>query len=224
MTSAAAISDDVLRDATLIWNYHQMHHSLRHCSAAIALGSHDLGVATFTTDLFRRGLFPLVVFTGANSPTTRGKFPRGEAVHYREHAMGLGVPDAAIMVEPHATNTGQNIVLSRDALARAGVDVESVLIVSKPYMERRAYATCRKEWPRVATVCASEPQSMQDYIDHIGDARLVVDMLVGDLQRVIEYPQLGYAIAQDVPADVMRAYDCLLDRGFDSRLLAPKDR
>jgi uncharacterized SAM-binding protein YcdF (DUF218 family) len=213
------ITDDQFHDATLIWNYHQMGHDLRPCSAAIGLGSHDLGVATTAVDLYRAGLFPIVVFSGGNSRTTRARFPRGEAVHYREHALGLGVPDEAIIVESKAANTGQNITFSRELLAEAGVAVQSLLLISKPYMERRSYATCRKLWPEAEVVCASEPLELDDYIKSIGDEKLVVDMLVGDLQRVIEYPKLGFAVEQDVPGDVYDAYGRLLGAGFDSRLI-----
>lgn len=213
------ITDEQFHDATLIWNYHQMGHELRHCSAAIGLGSHDLGVATTAADLYGGGLFPVVVFSGGNSLTTRARFPRGEAVHYREHALGLGVPDEAILVEAKAANTGQNITFSRELLAEAGVEVESLLLISKPYMERRSYATCRKLWPEAEVVCASEPLELDDYIKSIGDEKLVVDMLVGDLQRVIEYPKFGFAVEQDVPGDVYDAYERLLGAGFDSRLI-----
>jgi uncharacterized SAM-binding protein YcdF (DUF218 family) len=213
------ITDDQFHDATLIWNYHQMSHQPRPCSAAIGLGSHDLGVATAAADLYRAGLFPVLVFSGGNSPTTRARFPRGEAVHYREHALSLGVPDEAILVEPNAANTGQNITLSRELLAEAGVQVESLLLISKPYMERRSYATCRKLWPEADVVCASEPLELDDYIKSIGDEKLVVNMLVGDLQRVIEYPKLGFAVEQEVPRDVHDAYERLLRAGFDSRLI-----
>ncbi|WP_189294847.1 YdcF family protein [Streptomyces cinerochromogenes] len=213
------ISDEQFRDATLIWNYHQMGHAPRPCSVAIGLGSHDLGVATTAAELYHAGLFPVLVFSGANSPTTRARFPRGEAVHYREHALGLGVPDEAIMVETEAANTGQNIAFSRELLAEADIAVESLLLISKPYMERRSYATCRKLWPGVDVVCASEPLELEDYLKSIGDEKLVVDMLVGDLQRVIEYPKLGFAVEQDVPGDVHEAYERLLRAGFDSRLI-----
>ncbi|WP_369186206.1 YdcF family protein [Streptomyces sp. R08] len=213
------ITDEQFHDATLIWNYHQMGHEPRPCSAAIGLGSHDLGVATAAADLYRAGLFPVVVFSGGNSPTTRARFPRGEAVHYREHALDLGVPDEAILVEPKAANTGQNITFSRELLAEAGVEVDSLLLISKPYMERRSYATCRKLWPEAEIVCASEPLELDDYIKSIGDEKLVVDMLLGDLQRVIEYPKLGFAVEQDVPGDVHDAYERLLRAGFDSRLI-----
>ncbi|MGV9497696.1 YdcF family protein [Streptomyces sp. NPDC003642] len=213
------IGDEQFHDAKVIWEYHQMGHEARPCSAAIGLGSHDLGVATTAADLFRAGLFPVVVFSGGNSPTTRARFPRGEAVHYREHALSLGVPDEAVLVEPRAANTGQNIAFSREVLAGAGVEVESLLLISKPYMERRSYATCRKLWPEVDVVCASEPLELDDYIKSIGDEKLVVDMLVGDLQRVIEYPRLGFAVEQDVPGEVYDAYERLLRAGFDSRLI-----
>jgi len=214
-----ALTEDQWQQAKSIWDYHQMHHETRPADAAIGLGSHDLGVAAFSAELYRAGLFPHLVFTGGNSPTTAKVFPRGEAVHFREHAIELGVPASAILLEPNAGNTGQNITLSRAVLATAGITPKTVLLVSKPYMERRSFATARKLWPEVEIVCASEPLEFEDYLKSIGDEKLVLDMLVGDLQRVIEYPKLDFAIAQDVPEDVLAAYESLLAGGFDSRLL-----
>ncbi|MEU6485675.1 YdcF family protein [Streptomyces sp. NPDC046887] len=214
-----AVTHEQWAHAQTIWDYHQMGHELRPADVAIGLGSHDLGVATTTAELYRAGLFPVIVFTGGNSPTTARRFPRGEAVHYREHALSLGVPDEAILLEPRAGNTGHNITYSRQVLTDAGLAPTSVLIVSKPYMERRSYATARQLWPEVDVRCASEPLKLDDYIKSIGDERLVLDMLVGDLQRVIEYPKLGYSIEQDVPEDVNAAYENLLVAGFTSRLI-----
>ncbi|WP_370420825.1 YdcF family protein [Streptomyces sp. QH1-20] len=209
------------RDAQLLWDYQQLGHALRPCSAAIVLGSHDLGVATAAAGLYRAGLFPVLVFSGGNSPGTAARFPRGEAVHYREHALGLGVPSEVIVLETKAGNTGQNITFSREALRTAGVQVETAMLVSLPYMERRAYATCRKVWPEIDIVCASARMSFGDYVQGIGDAKLVIDTMVGDLQRVIEYPKRGFAIEQDVPDHVHVAYERLVRSGFDSRLLDP---
>jgi uncharacterized SAM-binding protein YcdF (DUF218 family) len=219
MTTGNDVTDQHRADAELIWDYHQMHHQPRPCSAGIGLGSHDLGVAGLAADLYHAGLFPVLVFTGATSPTAAARFPRGEAVHYAEHAMTLGVPEHAIIIEPRAANTGQNIEFSRQALAAAGIPVTSVMLISKPYMERRAWATMRKTWPGLEAVCASESLGFYDYLKSIGDDRLVIDMLVGDLQRVIEYPARGYAIAQEVPGTVTSAYRRLITAGYDSRLM-----
>lgn len=215
-----AITEEQWRGTRMIWDYHLMGHAVRPVDVGIGLGSHDLGVAATAAALYHRGLFPVLVFTGGNSPTTKARFPRGEAVHFREHALSLGVPDSAILVEPDAANTGENITRTRALLARAGIEPASVMLVCKPYMERRSFATARKLWPEVEIVCASEPMELDDYVRSIGDAKLVVDMLVGDLQRVIEYPKLGFAVEQDVPDDVHAAYEALVRDGFTSRLIA----
>ncbi|MFE0459579.1 YdcF family protein [Kitasatospora sp. NPDC058965] len=203
----------------MVWDYQLLRHSLQPCSAGIGLGSHDLGVATHAATLYKDGLFPVLLFTGATSPTTAARFPRGEAVHYREHAMALGVPESAILVEPDATNTGQNVEFSRALLSASHVPIESVLVVCKPYEERRSFATFRRLWPDVKVVCSSEPVSFDDYVAGIGDAKLVIDMLAGALQRVMLYPAQGFAIPQEVPSTVQAAFGRLRAAGFDSRLI-----
>lgn len=213
------ISEQSWADARVLWDYHQMHHELRPCSVAIGLGSHDLGVADAAVDLYKRGMAPLIVFTGATSPTTRERMPRGEAVHYRERALELGVPRSAVLVEPEARNTGENVQFSRILLEKAGVDVASVLLISKPYEERRAFATARKLWPEVEIVSASTSVSIEGYVDLIGNACLVFDMLVGALQRLLTYPRQGFMISQSVPGDVTAAYERLCKAGYTSRLL-----
>ncbi|WP_129285147.1 YdcF family protein [Streptomyces sp. GZWMJZ-114] len=213
------ITEEQRQAAQLIWDYHHLGHEPRACDAAIALGCNDLGVSKYAADLYRAGLFPTLVFTGGNSPDTLGAFPRGEAVHFHEHALALGVPAPAMLLEPRAANTGQNIAFARETLAAAGVRPRSVLLVTMPYMERRAFATFRKQWPQVEVVCASDPLSFDSYLKAMGDERTVISMMVGDLQRVRAYPELGFAVPQHVPEDVSDAYESLVRDGFTSHLL-----
>ncbi|MFF6955261.1 ElyC/SanA/YdcF family protein [Streptomyces sp. NPDC008317] len=196
-----------------------MGHELKPCSAAITLGSLDLGVATTAADLYRAGMFPTVVFTGDTSAATQARFPRGEATHYREHALSLGVPDEAILLEPKATNTGQNIGFSREVLENAGIPVTTLLLISMPYMQRRAYATCRKVWPEVEPVCVSQPLPYDEYVRTHDDEKQLIDMLMGDMERVMEYPKRGFAIEQHVPERVRDAFERLRAGGYDTWLL-----
>ncbi|MFF4594963.1 YdcF family protein [Amycolatopsis sp. NPDC001319] len=206
-------------DVQTLWDYHDMHHELRPTDVGIGLGSHDLGVATFTAELYQQGYFPRIVFTGANAPTTVDRFPRGEAVHYREHALELGVPDDAILVEQEARNTGDNITLSRQLLEARGIEVKSVTLISRPYQQRRAYATCKKLWPEVDIICASRPLPLDEYIESIGDVNRVINMLVGDTQRIDVYAEQGFAVTQAMPLSVVGAYERLLRAGYDQRLV-----
>ncbi|OIV37866.1 hypothetical protein BIV57_08885 [Mangrovactinospora gilvigrisea] len=212
------ISTEAWANAEVLWDYLQMHQEPRPCDVLIGLGSHDLGVADATVKLYRQGMAPLIVFTGATSPTTKNRMPRGEAVHYRERALELGVPDAAILVEPRARNTGQNIEFSRQLLEDSNISVSSVLLVSKPYEERRSFATATELWPEAKYNSASARVAFAPYTKAIGDAHLVIDMMVGALQRILIYPSQGFMIKQNVPRHVLNAYEHLRKDGFTSRL------
>ncbi|RRO14454.1 YdcF family protein [Saccharopolyspora rhizosphaerae] len=213
----SVVPEEHRADVQLLWDYHDLRHELRRCDVGVGLGSHDLGVADHVVELYGDGWFPLIVFTGANAPTTTERFPRGEAVHYREHALERGVPDEAILVEPNATNTSENIEYTRDVLASR--DIKSLLLVSKPYQQRRAFATARKVWPEAEVICSSQRLPLDDYVRAIGDAHRVIDMLVGDTQRITVYAERGFANPQPVPDEVVAAYQRLLSAGYTRRLV-----
>lgn len=218
-TTAATIPAEHRADVETLWEYHNMHHELQPCDIGIGLGSHDLGVAIIATDLYHRSYYPRIVFTGANAPTTIERFPRGEAVHYREYAIEHGVPGDAILTESAATNTQENFELTRGLLDSHGISVSSAIVMSRPYQQRRAYATLGKIWPQLDAVCASNPLSLDDYVQSIGEVSKVISMLVGDTQRIEEYARRGFAIPQEIPTRVRDAQERLVTAGYTSRLL-----
>ncbi len=212
-------SEQIMADAQTLWDYHQLGHELRPTDIAIGLGSHDIGVAEHAADLYHRGLFPLIIFTGANAPTTVDIFPRGEAVHFTERAIELGVPRDAIIEENEARNTGENFTLTKKLLESKCIDSRSATIVSRPYQQRRAFATARKQWPELDITCSSRTQSFQDYVGSIGDPRKVINMLVGDTQRIWLHANSGFAIPQEMEPGTIEAFNALVREGFTSRLL-----
>jgi uncharacterized SAM-binding protein YcdF (DUF218 family) len=140
-------------------------------------------------------------------------------VHYREHAISLGVPADAILVEDQATNTGENITRTRDLLAATGHQVHAVTLISRPYQQRRARATCRKLWPEVEAVTAGASLGLREYIASIGDEHRVISMLVGDTQRIEIYAQRGHAAPEPMPSNARAAMNLLAARGYTDRLI-----
>lgn len=209
----------VMDDAQILWDYHQLHHKPRQTDVGIGLGSHDIGVAEHAAELWHDGRFPLIVFTGANAPTTVDVFPRGEAVHYAERAQELGVPADAILTEKRATNTGENFALTHKILDELGIHPRSATVISRPYQQRRAYATARRQWPELDVVCTARSQSLDEYVASIGDLSRVLNMLVGDTQRIWAYADAGFAERQPIDQRVRESYARLVVLGFDSRLL-----
>lgn len=208
-----------MSDAQTLWDYHQLGHTPRRTDIAIGLGSHDIGVAEHAADLYHQGMFTLIVFTGANAPTTLQDFPRGEAVHFTERAVELGVPSNAILQEIRATNTGENFAFTKHLLAHRDIAVRSATLVSRPYQQRRAYATALKQWPELDFICSSKPQTLREYIYAIGNQERVFSMLVGDTQRIWAHANSGFAAKQPIGPSILTAYTRLVKAGYTSRLL-----
>jgi uncharacterized SAM-binding protein YcdF (DUF218 family) len=90
-------------------------------------------------------------------------------------------------------------------------------------MERRSYATFRKRWPEMPVVVTSPRVSFDDYLRTYSNAALssddVISIMVGDLQRIRLYPEKGFQIPQDIPADVWSAFEALVQAGYDRHLV-----
>ena len=220
MTMTPALSDQTRQDAATLWSYLRVDDDLQPADVGLGLGSDDIGSAIRTAQLYAAGMFPRIVFSGANSPTTIDRFPRGEAIHYRDQAVDLGVPADAIFVETDSTSTAENITNARQLLADHDLHLESVILVSRPYQQRYAYGVARKLWPEVHLQVTAEQVALSDYLDHIGDANRVLSMMVGDVQRIAALPDFGLAVPQEIPPTVLQAYWRLVDAGYTSRIIA----
>ena len=196
--------------AERIWDYHQMKHQLAPAGAILVLCSHDERVAERGAQLFLEGWAPLLIFSGGRGAITGRLWHEPEAERFARIAVELSVPPEQILVEPNSTNTGENVRFTRQLLAERGIDPSSFIVVQKPYMERRSYATFRKIWPEKPVVVTSPQVSFSDYLAQYTHSSLspddVVGIMVGDLQRIKIYPELGYQISQEIPEDFWCAY------------------
>ena len=185
----------------------------------IALGSHDTRVAERAADLLLEGWAPLLVFSGALGAFTLGMWERPEAEVFADVAAARGVPRERMLLEKAATNTAENVLLSRALLAARGVHPRRAIAVQKPYMERRTHATFRRHWPELDVIVTSPRLAFDDYARGSILPDDLVHIMVGDLQRLIVYGERGWSARQEVPPDVMAAYQRLVAAGYTRRLL-----
>ncbi|GAA5497599.1 Uncharacterized SAM-binding protein YcdF, DUF218 family [Rubritalea squalenifaciens DSM 18772] len=216
------MSFNVFADAQTIWDYHQMHHDIQPADMIWALGSHDLRVADRAAELWHQGMAPIVVMSGGLGNFTRGHFKKPEAELFAERALDLGVPWDSILIENQSTNSGENVSLSRQLLDSKMISVKSAIAVHKPYMERRAYATIRAQWPELEVQASSPQLNLFEYCTEDICADTVINIMIGDLQRIMEYPKQGFMIQQPVPDHVQQAMDRLIEAGYTNHLLHTK--
>jgi hypothetical protein len=85
-------------------------------------------------------------------------------------------------------------------------------------MERRTYATFMKFWPEKKVIVSSPPMSFSEYPTDELPKDLIINIMVGDLQRVRIYPSRGFQIEQEIPDDVWQAFEKLVELGYDRHL------
>ena len=209
--------------AQTLWNYHLMKHQIAAADAILVLCSHDERVAERAAQLFHEGWAPLVIFSGGQGSITRTLWNEPEAERFAGIAVNLGVPGENILTETQSTNTGENIEFTKRLLAERGLDLQRFIVVQKPYMERRAFATFRKLWPDKEVVVTSPQVTFREYVDQYTNRALspadVVGIMVGDLQRIRVYPDRGWQIAQEIPDEVWGAFEELVRAGYDKYLV-----
>lgn len=210
---------EVDRNAKIVWDYMLMHHKLKPADAIFVLGSNDTRVAERAADLYLQKYAPLIIFSGKTGKAS--SLGRPEADVFAEVALARGVPAENILREDQATNTGENIAFTRRLLEERGMNLKTFIIVQKPYMERRTYATVKMQWPDIDFVVTSPQLSFEEYPDptHHADKDRFISVMVGDLRRIKEYPALGFQIPQDIPDEVWRACQDLEKAGYTKHAL-----
>lgn len=206
--------NEVDKNAKIIWDYMLMHHDLKKVDVIFALGSNDTRVAERAAELYALGYAPYVICAGGFGKRTM--FDKPEAEIFADILIKNGVPKDKIIIENKSTNTGENILFTQNLLKEKGFDFKSFILVQKPYMERRTYTTCKKQWPEIDIVVTSPEVSFEEYHKEKDQdfKNRFIDVMVGDLQRIKEYPKLGFQIEQDIPDEVWDAYEKLVELGF----------
>lgn len=210
---------DIERLARRIWDYHQLHQPLAKADCILVMGSNDTRVAAWGARVFLDGWAPWLVCSGRQGVLTRD-WDRTEAALFADVAAQHGVPRDRILVEDQATHTGENVRFTQRLLATRGVYPTHYLVVQKPYMERRAYATFRKILPDTQVTVTSPPLAFEEYPTAAISRDWLIHIMVGDLQRIARYPQLGFQIEQPIPPEVWSAYEQLVRAGYTRHLIA----
>ena len=210
---------------TTIWDYTHLHHELEKADAILVLGNRDIRVGAYAAQLWLDGWAPYLICAGSgnihNDKPGREQFVGStEADMFAAIAIDMGVPESAIMIENKSQNTGQNYEYATKLLTDQGVNLQTLIAVQKPYMERRTYATGKVWLPEVKLIVTSPPISLADYPNESNSAgEHWIHALVGDIQRIKEYPKKGFQIEQEIPDNVRAAYEFLAEAGYTNRLI-----
>lgn len=217
--------DEIDRHAQVIWDYLQLHQELVKSDAIFCLCSHDPRVAVRAAELIKEDYGKYLIISGGSGKLTKDIFDEPEAKVFEKIALEMGVSPDQIIIEDKSSNTGENVRFTYNLLKRMRLKLTSFVLVQKPYMERRTYATFKKQWPDDKTsITVTSPQmSFEEYVAGGIPKNEVINIMVGDLQRIREYPKIGFQIEQNIPPKIWASYEALVSTGFTEHLIHQKN-
>jgi uncharacterized SAM-binding protein YcdF (DUF218 family) len=208
--------------AKILWDFNVLNQKIEKADCIIALGNSDIRTAQAAANLFNEGYGDILVTTGGFGRLTKDLFTKPEAQLFADEAIELGVPSEKIFIEDKSTNTFDNIRFTKKLLYEKGIVPKTILVVTKPYMERRAFATALGVWSDVRVIVASAALDFDTYPNDAISSDLLINMVVGDTQRLMIFSESGHVPRQDFPQEVVNAYNGLIDYGYNKQVI-PKE-
>jgi len=202
--------------AKTLFDYLTVHDEPQSADAIIGCGTYSLGAAVKAAELWHAGLAPFIIFTGYKND----RHIKTEAEMLRDEAMRLGVPESAIFIENKASNTGLNITLSYELAKKKRLLTQNkVILVHKPYMSRRTYATFKAQWPDPSTACFVVPSdvTLEEFFEADGTEQTIRSMLA-DYYCIKAYPEKGWQIPQEVSPKAEAASQYLISKGYELKI------
>ena len=207
--------NEILKDAEILFAFlADTEDASEEADIVLAMGGSDLSVADTAAGAFFEKRAKWLICTGGFGKDTAGVLPYPESVMYAKRCMDAGVPEARILIEDRSTNSGENFRYGKALLEERGICPRTGIIASKPYMAKRAWATAAKQWPEVRWSVACQKISFMEYLEQKNDTEKVLNLMVGDLQRLRVYAG-NFQEPVPVPDAVWTVYERLVMDGYD---------
>ncbi|MGL1894704.1 MAG: YdcF family protein [Spirochaetaceae bacterium] len=205
---------DVLDHARVLWDYFCSHKDEVKADVIVVCCSYDLRVCDYACDIFNTIDAKKIIFSGDRGNWTRGLWNSSEALIFKERAVYNGIDESNICIEERATNLGENILFSKKFLN----DDDKILYVSKANTLLRIKLTYPVHNISSAAVSGPTFNFPHEVSNTIGVVGLINEM-VGDINRIIKYPDLGYQLKHDIPPTILNSYNFLIQKGYMDHLL-----
>lgn len=212
----------------IIWNYMVLEEPIQKCDLILGCGCANLSIPVKCSELLKQGYGKNILFTGGFGKITKNTFSKPEADRYKEIALKEGIKEEQIYVENQSQNTGDNFRFSLYLIREKQIKSDKILIVHNKLSERRTLATAKCIMKGKQIFITSPAGTFEEYIEKLEKKTLEarsdsISLLIGDVQRMVIFPQFGWQMVQEVPKEVLESYEFLKRKGHTKYLFTPKD-
>ncbi len=216
---------NIEKELETIWNYMVLNEPIKKSDLIIGCGCQSLTIPITCANLYKQGFADKIIFAGGLGKITKNSFKKPEAEIYKEIAMKEGIPEEKIWIENKSTNTGDNFRFSKQIIEKENWEIRKILIVHNRFSERRTLSSAKAIIKGKELHITSANVSFKEFMERLQNREenriiKIISSIVGDIQRMIIFPQFGWQIKQDVPQEVIEAYKKLKNMGFNEFIMS----
>jgi hypothetical protein len=209
------VKTETLTRAGEIWDYMSAVKSRSKSDAIVICCSYDLRVCDHACDLVKKGISDTLIISGKFGNWTQHIWKKPEAEVFYERAIENGINGKQVLMEPEATNFGENISYSRALVPQA----KTVTFVSKPNSLLRVKLTAEARWPEVNAIVSCPSIKFPAEVSNIIGVWGAINEMVGDIERIQKYPDRGFQVSHLLTEKIIQNWVYLIDKGFTFHLM-----
>ena len=207
---------ETLQRAAEIWDYMSGFQSNGNSDAIVICCSYDLRVCDHACELLNENISDTLIISGKHGNWTQHLWEKTEAEAFYTRAMDNGVKPRQILMEQDATNFGENIRFSKALIP----DAASITFVTKPNSLLRVKLTAEAQWPEAKAWVSCPDIDFPAEVSNIVGVWGVINEMVGDIERIRQYPAKGFQVEHVLPERILENYEFLVENGFNAHSLA----
>ena len=214
------VNKEIIKPLEEIWNYMKLNMKIEKSDLIIGCGCMNLEIPVKCAELLKGNYAQNILFSGGLGKLTTSNFDRTEAEIYKDIAIKEGIKPNKIFIENKSTNTGDNFRFSLKIIEKYKIKSDKIIIVHNNLSQRRTLSVARAIIKDKKLIITSPDKTFSQFIEKLSNVteerkQNIISVIVGDIQRLIIYPQLGWQTENNVPETIIEDYYKLKNMGYD---------
>lgn len=175
------MSKEVLELAKILWDYHHLNQPIIPSDIIIVFWTNEIRVVDRAIELLNSWYWKKILFSWWISKfTDKNVFSwwETESEFFAKMAIDKWINKNKIIIENKSTNTWENIIFSYEIIKN--MNINNMIIVQSPIMERRVFATFMKQRPNknIKCVVTSPNISFENYTINERKKNMMISAMV----------------------------------------------
>ena len=214
------INQEIVQALEEIWNYMKLDMKIEKADLIIGCGCLNLEIPVKCADLLKENYAQNILFSGGLGKLTTDKFQKTEAEIFKDIAIEKGIEPRKIYLEKESTNTGDNFSFYLKIIEKYKIKSDKIIIVHNNLSQRRTLSAAKARIKNKEISVTSPNKTFSQFIERLNsiteeEQYNIISVIVGDIQRLIIFPQLGWQTENEVPETIIADYYKLKNFGYN---------